>query len=417
MLCTWIAFLSCSCAQKKQTPDFEYRALATPTNMSAEAHAEFGIDSTNNVDNDWSLWGHNLWRVVGQNAPQDIYALINGQRDTTQFCFTSTTLYNMIDNWIVDQWGYKGGRFTIMPADNKKVCQCDECRRIGNDSLSATPAVARMLTRLATKFPQHQFFMTSYHTTTQPPKDKLPKNVGVMLSTMSIPMRQVFQQNKGYKTFDALVDAWQKITPLLYVWEYNRNFDDYLTPYPCLYIMQERLRYYKSKGIRGVFINGSSYDYSTFDDVQTYVIARLLIDVDANVDDLVEQFYKKHYPECGSIIANYYMDLELRVNETNHILPYYGTMQEIRESYLNSKEFIEFWKTLDARSKTVKGRERQLVNQMLTAMSWTRLHLPISDDERYEMLLILKEHNSVPGLQNYKETNGSIDEYLKGKIK
>ncbi len=409
-----MVILCCGCTAKPSGPAFEYRALATPSNVHPE---EFSLDSTNNVDNDWALWGHNLWKVVGKEAPEEVYALIDGKRDSTQFCFSSQKLYGIINEWIPDQWGTEGGRFTIMPADNKKVCQCDECLAAGNTAQNATPAVSRLVTRLATRYPRHQFFMTAYHTTLEPPSKALPANVGVMLSTMSIPMRYDFYQNKGYREFDALADKWKTVTPLLYVWEYARNFDDYLTPYPCLYILQKRFQYYQRKGIKGVFINGSSYDYSTFDDLQSHVIAKLLVDPSANVDDIVEAFYKTYYPETGSIIANYYMYLERYMAETNHILPYYGTMAEIRESYLDAKEFINFWNALDARNKTVQGKERKYVSHMLTAMTWTRLHLPISDDDRYEMLLILKEHNLVPGLNNYKETNGSIDEYLKGKIK
>lgn len=403
---------SCGQAAKPMAKPFEYRALCTPTNAKPKA---FGLVATNNVDYDWGLWGHNLWKVVGKGAPKEIYATIGGQRDTTQYCFSSDRLYTIIDNWITDQWGAKGGRFTIMPADNKKVCQCDLCIKAGNTPQSATPAVSNMLTRLAKRYPGHQFFMTAYHTTKQPPHKAMPKNAGVMLSTMDIPMRYTFQQSAGYKRFNTLVKAWRKVTPLLYVWEYDRNFDDYLTPYPCLMILQQRLKYYHEAGITGVFINGSGDDYSTFDDVQSYVLAKLLLNVNDDVEALVREFYDKYYPQCGEMIADYYLALENKLRRTNKVMPYYGTIGETIAAYLDPEEFTQFWITLDKRSKSVKGEERQLVNRMLTAMAYTRLQLKLSDDDRYEMLLILKDYKSVPGLLNYKESKGSLEEYLKGK--
>lgn len=403
---------SCGRAARPSGKPFEFRALCTPTNVNPDA---FGLDSTHNVDNDWALWGHNLWRVVGKDAPDEVYALIDGKRDKKQFCFSSPKLYSLIDAWIMDQWGPRGWRFSIMPADNKKVCQCDGCKKAGNTAQSATPAVAAVLARLARKYPAHKFFMTAYHTTKEPPKEPLPKNAGVMLSTMDIPMRYVFNESAGYRRFDAMVKAWKKVTPLLYVWEYDRNFDDYLTPYPCLMIMQQRLRYYQEAGITGVFINGSGEDYSTFDDVQSYVLSRLLRDVNADVEALVRQFYAEYYPECGKMIGDYYLSLEKKLRRTNRIMPYYGTMDETIQAYLDPKEFVRFWIDLDKKSKGVEGNERQLVNRMLTAMAYTRLQLKPSEEDSEELIIILKDYKSVPGLLNYKETDGSLEKYLKGK--
>lgn len=400
---------------------FEFRALCTPTNNNPKA---WGIKGTHNVDNDWGLWGHNIWKVVGKKPSRDIYAIVNGERDTTQYCFTSPMLYKYLEEWIIDYWGEKGARFSIIPGDNKRVCQCFRCKQIGCTRTSATPAVADMLTRLADKFPQHQFFMASYHSTTEPPTKPLPKNAGVMLSTMAIPFRYNFYENKGFHKFDAIVKAWKEVTPLLYVWEYNRNFDDYLSPYPCLFILQERFKYYHSVGISGVFINGSGYDYSSFDDVQSYVMAKLMFDSEADVERLVRTFYKKYYPKSGSIIADYYLALEKRAKETNHILPYYGTIEEEVESYLNPKEFAAFWDELNEKKASLSGQERTLVDNMLTAFAYTRFMLlntpgtgseneSMVEAQRQKFLRILGNHVNVPGLVNYKEITSPLDQFIK----
>lgn len=399
-----------SCTKAEQPRPFEYRALYTPTNLDAK---EWGLKGTNNVDNDWSLWGHNIWKVLGENPPQDVYALIDGKRDTTQYCFSSKHLYESLENWIIDQWGTEGGRFTVMPADNKKVCQCEECQRKGNTIDSATPAVADVLRRLAKRFPKHQFFMTAYHSTKQPPKDKLPENAGVMLSTIDIPMRWDFRENKGFKKFDDMLEAWRMVTPLIYVWDYGRNFDDYLSPYPCLFCMQQRLKYYQERGITGVFVNGSGEDYSTFDDVQTFVLAQLMMDVNTDVEKAVRQFYERFYPELGGIIADYYMKLEFRVRDSNHIIPFYGTIEEEEEAYLDKEEFENFWKKLDKASKGIEGEERQRINRMLTALCYTRLMMHPTEEEKEDIVIMLKDYKSVPRLANYKETKGSLEDLMR----
>ena len=389
---------------------FEYRALCTPTNNNP---AEFGITDINNVDYDWGLWGHNLYKILGDNPPDEVYALVGGKRDKSQYCFSSPALRSILTRWIADNWGDTDGRFTIMPADNKKVCQCSLCTAAGNTASNATPAVAALASTLAKQYPGHQFFLTAYHTTLTPPDHPLPQNVGVMLSTMDIPMRHSFRNSAGFARFNRLLEQWRQRTPILYVWEYSRNFDDYLTPYPCLLILQERLRYYSGAGVSGVFVNGSGHDYSTFDDMQTSVLARLLKDVDTDVDDAVRQFYSEHYPQCGPAIADYYLGLEHKVRSTDRTLPYYGTIGETIAAYLNPVEFTDFWVSLDKASKSVAGAERQYLNRMLTALAYTRLMLMPSPQDKEELLLVLADYKTVPSLTNYKETNGSLDDFIR----
>lgn len=397
-----------------QAAAFDFRALATPSNMLPQSDViGGGVKGTHNVDNDWGLWGHNLWRVVGKNPSKEVYAMIEGERDTTQFCFSSTILYKLTEEWIIDQWGEKGQRFSILPADNKKVCQCLRCRKAGNNRTNATPAVVEMLTKLAQRFPDHQFFMAAYHTTMTPPTKPLPKNVGVQLTTMSIPYRYNFYENKGFHKFDSIATAWQKVAPLLYVWEYERNFDDYLSPYPCLTPLKERLAYYRKKGITGVFINGSEYEYSSFDDVQSYVIAQLLLDPSTDIEQQVREFYSKNYPVTGKLIADYYLTLEQRVKETNHILPYYGTIEEEVEAYLNPSSLADFYHSLcDAYPKTT-GRERKRVDALITALSFTRLLLHPSQEERPLLIKRLENYRNIPCLRNWKESHSPIEEFLR----
>ena len=390
---------------------FDYRALCTPTNLNPE---EFGIKDVDNVDYDWALWGHNLRKTLGKNPTEEMLATVDGKHDSTQLCFSSPALREAVAYWVDDQWGKKGQRFAIMPDDNTIACLCEECVKLGNTPGNATPAVTDMVRELAAKYPDHTFFMAAYHSTKEAPKEKLPDNVGVLLSTMPIPMRYTFGESGGFRNFDATLKAWKEKTPLLYVWEYERNFDDYLTPYPCLLVLQQRLKYYKESGVSGVFVNGSGYDYSTFDDVQSYVLAQLLKNPDADVEKLVRRFYAKYYPQCGGMIGDYYLKLERRLRDTNRVMPYYGTIDETVSAYLDPKEFTDFWISLDKASKSVSGTERQYINRMLTAMAYTRLMLkPADEDERAELILVLKDYESVPHLKNYKETGGSLKDLLK----
>lgn len=409
-----------SCTSVAQPP-FEYRGIYSPTNAREEVRAKYG---THHVDYDWDLWGHNLKKVVPAEAPREVYATVADTLCQKQFCFSSHALYRIIEAYILDQYGEGtdtySARICIMPQDNRMACTCPRCRKLGNIDGNATPAVTDMLCRLAKRFPRHQFFTSGYHSTRIPPKQSLPDNVGTLISAIDLPLRANFTQSEGYRKFCTAVEEWQKVCSRLYVWDYERNYEDYLSPFPCLTAMQKRLQLYRDLGIKGIFINGSGDDYSSFDDVQTEVLAQLLNNPDLDVETAVADYFREAYPATHDLLTDYYLTLERRTKETNHILPLYGTMEEMVESYLCPDEFTAFRASLDKASKQTEKPERTRLNYLLTALSYTQLQLMKlqgnpDPEQRAEMQEILRGHRELEGMTYYSEAGGEIEGELREK--
>ena len=150
-----------------------------------------------------------------------------------------------------------------------------------------------------------------------------------------------------------------------------RNFDDYLSPYPCLGILQKRLKWYRQKGVSGVILNGSGDDYAAFDDMQTTVLAQLLKNPDLEITSLIKNYYSENYPLSGQYIAEYYLFLEKKAMQAKNGLPYYGGIGDEVAIYLNPTAFLEFDHQLDKVSKTITGTERHQLNQLLTGFNYT----------------------------------------------
>lgn len=418
VLCNLILPLLVSCTAGAQTV-FEYRGIYSPTGAKEEVRSHY---ATNHVDYDWDLWGHNLKKVVGTDADAAVYATVADTLCRAQFCFTSSKLYRIIESFILDQYGEGtpsySAKICIMPQDNKLACTCATCRKMGNTEGNATPAVTDMLCRLAKRFPRHQFFTSSYHSTRTAPQRQLPQNVGAIISAIDLPLRVDFSQTAGYKKFTTTVEDWKKVCNKLYVWDYSRNYEDYLSPFPCLSAMQSRMRLYRNLGIQGIFINGSGDEYSAFDDMQTIVLAEMMENPDIDIDARVADFFRTAYPTTHQLLTDYYLSLEHRTVATNHLLPLYGTMEEMVESYLDVEEFLAWRKALDKASKATEKPERTRLNYLLTALSFTQLqimkmHGATNAEEREEMLEILRGHSELKGMEYYSEAYGKIDDYIK----
>lgn len=407
-----------SCTSMAQTP-FEYRGIYSPTNAVEDIRFKY---NTNHVDYDWDLWGHNLKKIVGNKPDVKVYAHISDTLCRSQFCFTSPELYRIIESYILDQYGVGASEYSakicIMPQDNKMACTCHRCVKIGNREGNATPAVTQMICRLAKRFPHHTFFTSSYHTTSIPPNNILPDNVVAIISAIDLPMRVDFSKTKGYEKFMETVKGWSRVCKKMYVWDYERNFDDYLSPFPCLKAMQARIKLYQKVGIRGVFLNGSGDEYSAFDDMQTVVLAQMLNNPDIDVDKAVEDFFREAYPQTWQLLTDYYLGLERVVVETNHLLPLYGNIEEIIESYLDADKFTTWRRTLDKAAKSTEKPERTRLNYLLTGLSYTQLQImqlqqDTDADEIEELCAILRGHSELKGMTYFSESYGKIDDYIK----
>ena len=411
------AVLSCT-QDTAGTFAFEYRGIYSPSNTNADLMPILG---THNVDFDWGLWGHNLRKVFTDGIPQEAYALVGGNRDSEQFCFSSEALYKAYENYIIDQYGEGNNdeivRFAVMPNDNSIVCMCAACRAAGNTAASATPAVTKIVERLARRFPKHQFFTSSYTTTATPPTHRLPDNVGVLVSTLALPLQTKMNGSTAeQRKFETTMKSWKNVSRHIYVWDYMRNFDDYITPYPCMEHIKTRLQYFKKMGVDGVFYNGSGYDYASFDDVQTYVIAQLMLNPDADITQLVSHYYDKAYPETASIYTDYYLSLEQKAKQAT-LNPYSGIGEAVR-MYLDADALENFWHKLDGGKGKAVDTERRNINEMLTALAFTRLELlrlqpkAPSAEKKNELLSLLSAHTAFKDLNNYRESFGEVDKYI-----
>ena len=364
---------------------FEYRDLYMPTNQNTDMTYLLAL---NNLEIDWGLWGHNLPRVLGsngdmsygyQNMDQELLARSNGIAHQSQFCFSSERLLDLTVQYILDQYGDGEKmplRMTIGPNDNDIVCLCRRCEQLGNKPGNATPAVVNFVEQLAARFPLHTFFIPGYSTTQALPDHELPANVGVFLSAIDYPRAWTTEETPASSKFFKTLEDWKKVTNQVYIWDYVCNFDDYLTPYPILYVMQNRLREYRKRGVKGIFLNGSGYFYSNQQEMYSFLLSHLLINPDADIRRMVEEYYRDAMPHVGEFYASAVMQTEDHARRSGTELPLYGGMEEALHSYLSEKEFREFYSVfLRAADMEMTHRERVLYEKTRQFVSFSFLEM------------------------------------------
>jgi len=411
---------------------FLYRDPHLQPNMDSDVS---GILNTHNVDEDWGLWGHNLRKVfVGKANPKSL-ALINGQRTTEQFCFSAAETFSAIREFVLDQYGdgRDGGKwFMIAPNDNDIVCTCTTCLKSGNSATSATPAVVNLLNRLAQEFPKHHFYTTAYRTTLAPPTVALQGNTGVLVSTIDLSKAQKLKDSDpSVSSFISLLGKWKQHSSSIYLWDYISNFDDYLSPYPVLMRAKEQFQFFENLGVQGLFLNGSGYDYSPFDDVKTYVLSALMINPHLDVATLVSKYYARFYPVSGELLAEYLLDLENNSAAENKNLGLYMSFREAMKTYLDVNKVKQLYADLLTLKGKLSGDEKERIDKLISALSYVLLQAAyhngtidngffvINDGKitlsanNEEVLARLKDGVDNKLITVYKEDNGDLATYLK----
>ena len=397
------------CSDKASSKEiFEYNEIYIPEHGSDE-YDDLGLD---NLDYEWGIWGHNLSQIIPEGVSNTIYSMGGEGRDKKQYCFSSDELYNCIRQYIKDNFSsFEHKRFAILPNDNPVVCTCPKCTAAGNTHNDASPAVLKLIKRLAENFPEHLFFTSYYSTTKSLPKEQMPANVGVLISAIDFPLSTA--ETKKEQDFKTLLHDWSQKVNKVYVWDYINNFDDYFTPFPFFIAMQRRIRLYEKAGVEGLFMNGSGYDFSSLSRLKMYTLAAMLKNPDLDWRKYLKAKAKDLYPVTGELISNFMIEQEDFVASKGKELPIYDGINKAVDTYLPVDKFIAFHDALETQKKSAGDEERKDVDKIFKAMELTRLELMRKEGniEGYEKHLKNLMSLKSDGINVYSESCWTLDSY------
>ena len=354
------------------TPDFEYREPYFPQNFKEQFRR---WNMTQTLDEEWGIWGHNINKAIKVTKP--MLATVNGEVYEEQLCFSSPELKAALTDYIKNKIAEKAtqSKYMIMPNDNALVCQCDRCKALGNTEKNASPAVFTLLNSLAKEFPEEQFFSTAYITTEQPPEFKLRDNAGVMLSTMAFPKGVVIAESNKKEFAEKQFSGWKDVTNTIYLWDYAVNFDNYLEVYPTVEIMQQNLKFYKSRGVTGVFMQGSEGTYSSFSDLKSYLYAQLLQDTNVSLERCMNTFFNENYAEVNDLLFDYYTNAERLALQSKKAFDIYGGFNQAYDKYIEKSGFDLFYDRLIQRTDTLDIENKKSVQNLLLGFTFQKLEM------------------------------------------
>ncbi|MHB0755862.1 DUF4838 domain-containing protein [Polaribacter sp. M15] len=413
-----------------ESPNFEYREPYYTPNFNPEFRA---WNKTNYLELEWGIWGHNLPKILKEyTLPETVYAKVGNKRVKNQFCFTSNDLFNYVNksvNKIYDS-DHALNKYMILPNDNNIVCTCSTCKAVGNTTKDAAPAVFSFLNKLAQNNKKSTFFTTAYVTVKNIPRFDAENNTGIFYSTINIQKGIPIEDTKYFKQFNSDIKKWKTYVNNVYIWDYTVNFDNYFDIYPTLKTTQKNLKLYKKLGVNGVFLHGSEYNYSTFQNCKATIFAKLLWDVDINVDDEIALYFSKKYSKkLANLLSNYFTFIDEAFLVSNKELSIYSGIDETVKKYLDPKVFFDFYNEFDTHTENNKFDQEYL--KLATALTFLKLEIMrdyglgsygygilnserqiIVKNEISTLLDNLSNYSRSAGLKTYNERKYKIEDYI-----
>ena len=258
----------------------------------------------------------------------EYFSLIDGKRikEHTELCLSNPDVFSLcldkLRAWIInnpecdifsvaqDEWM---GHFI------KMACECENCKKIDEENNSQSGSIITFVIKLAEvfqdEFPNKLFHTFAYQYSRRTPTKVVPhKNIIVRLCNIecswskSIEESALLNPNGRDGMFLNDLVNWSKISNHLNIWDYAVNFRNYLLPFPNFRSMAKNINLYKKYNVKGLLMQGN-FSYGGkgyFDELKSYVIARLMRDDSEPLDVLIKDFCDNYYgKESSKYVIDY----------------------------------------------------------------------------------------------------------------
>jgi hypothetical protein len=374
-------------------------------------------------------WVHTFDRLLpsaryGESHPE-YYSLINGQRrpgSASQWCLTNNDVFEIVAGKIDSVFRANPGKKIISVSQNDgnfTNCQCENCRSIDEAEGSPSGSIIYFLNKLAERFPDKEFSTLAYLYSMTPPKHIRPlPNVNIMLCDIDCYREVPLTDNPSGQHFMKALEGWSKITDNIFVWDYGINFDNYVSPFPNFHILQANMRLFKKNNVNMHFSQIAGSKGGDFSELRSYVVSKLLWNVDCNVDSVIQSFLAGYYGKAAPFLYQYMKIQEGALLGSRIGLWIYDTPVTHKTGMLNPNLMKIYRQLYDDAEAAVSGDSLYLkrVWQQRLTIQYAELEIArtetMADPGKIKQELALFRNRARElGVTSLNERNNTIEEY------
>lgn len=299
-----------------------------------------------------------LPNALFKNHPE-YFALVNGKRTAVQPCLSHPDVYKIMKTNLMKEMGKNPNQkvWSISQTDNEIYCHCDLCEPRHKAGNGFVETLMPFVNRFAKDFPDKTISTLAYRQSIHPSKFVKPlPNVEIMLCythlNRAIPISTGPQNAKMFRD---ITDSWLRQTQNIFVWDYEVNYMNTLSPFPNFSVLQPNIQYFSDKNLKKVFIEGTGYQKSEFNELKCYLIAKLLWNPDIDLLKIQNEFIDAFYGPAAPEIKEYIAAMENEVSKSNAVVDVWADPVLNKDNFLSSDNINKYRQILNRGLAKVKN--------------------------------------------------------------
>lgn len=370
-------------------PSFAYREELYYYPNHSQHYADFhALHNRADMRREWGMFVHTFRHLVPVERYFDThpewFSQINGKRVRDgQLCLSNPqvldTLCANLEAMI--RANPEATIWSVSNNDNYNVCTCPKCRHLDSLYGGASGTLVHFINKVAERFPDKTISTLGYQFTRQAPtSDIRPRdNVNIMFCSIECGREKPLSDDPS---FCRDMEAWAAKTDNIFMWDYVVQFRSMLNPFPNLQVLQPNLQFFHRNGVRMMFEQGTGADNKTsWMELRSYLLAKLMWNVDADVDSLTDDFCRGYYGPAAKPIKDFYAEMHRALNASAQRLDIYGFPINGVKGYL-SPDQMKRYQSLIAEAYRLTAKDSAYttrVRYLELSLDYAVLELAMSD--------------------------------------
>lgn len=313
------------------------------------------------------------------NHPE-YFSMVDGERKEheAQLCLTNPEVVKIsiqtVFQWIKEH--PEASVFAVDQNDGYGYCECVDCKKLddaeGSHAGSLINFVNQIADTVAKVYPDIKLQTLAYVYTEVPPKTLRPAdNVTIRMCHYNYCSAHPIGECSSHIPFVERLEAWDKISKRITIWDYFTDYARYLLPYPNFERMVNDVRFYAENGCVGLFAQGSNVPDNgggEFGELRAWVFAQLMWNPWQDGWELIDEFVTNVYGPSAPYITEY---IEMMHNQVKPDSVYFTIFAEPTDGGYLTPEVVQKAEALFTKAEeTAVGNPALLKRVELT-------HLPI----------------------------------------
>lgn len=309
----------------------------------------------------WGFWCHSFETLCSPEeyfeTHPEYFSLINGERvkNFSQLCLSNPEVLEIVCKNLqkhIDATP-EAVYWSVSQNDNASYCRCDACRELDEKDGGPMGSILNFVNKVAERFPEKKISTLAYWYSRKPPAVTRPRdNVHIMLCNIEANRALPIETDPLCKDSKEELEAWRSICDHVFLWDYNIQFRNLVSPFPDLYTLAPNQRFFVENHVTELFSQCNRDLGGEWSDLRGYLLAKLIWNPQEDDKKIIREFMEGYYKQAAPYLMKYIEDIH-SANTTGK-LSIFGGPEDGRETYLSESRMQEYFELFHKAIEAVK---------------------------------------------------------------